>query len=272
MRQKNEFSAQNPDAEKLRVEIAWLRSHPKFDLSEQMVRLLDYLAQNSGTGRTHVVSQQDIALDVLSHTPDFDPSSDAHVRIKVYRLRVALNAFYEKNRPNRAVRVVIPKGRYRVELVPAIQSPTALLQPQQAAPKLAICIMHAQTPESDSIAFEFETGVLQRLAQSPLLQDGALAAITVHGQSISAALDSALATDSAMLAIFRVCVAQGTARIAMLLFDPKDRRSSAECLACRGAATRRSLPSTLPRLWLIRFWASFLTAWPICFRAAGWLR
>jgi len=216
-------------------EISWLLSHPGFDLSDQMVRLLKYLARKSDAGNNCGVSQYDIAVDVLSHPTDFDPSSDAHARIKVHRLRVALSSFYEMNRPNRPVRVAIPKGRYRVDLVPASRQPEGLPNPQQAAPKLAICVMHAQTSESGSVAFEFETGVLQRLAQSPLVQDGALAAITVPGQSISAALDAAFSTDSATLVVFRVCVTGGTANIALLLFDPKDRRLLAEKLLFDGS-------------------------------------
>lgn len=189
-----------------------------------MVRLLRYLVRNSDGANACTVSQRDIAFDVLLHPPDFDPSSDAHARIRVHRLRVALKSFYEKCRPNRPVHVVIPKGRYRVDLVPVRQQPEGLPHPHQSAPKLAVCVMHTQTSEAGSVAFELETQVLQRLAQSPLVQDGALAAITVPGRSISAALDAALLADSAMLAAFRVCVTDGTVKIAMLLFDPKDRR------------------------------------------------
>lgn len=62
-----------------------------------------------------------------------------------------------------------------------------------------------------------------------------MAAITVSAKSISAALDAALVAESATLAVFRVCVTSGFAKIALLLFDPKDRRLLAEKLLFDGS-------------------------------------
>ncbi|MBZ0130185.1 MAG: hypothetical protein K8F59_13815 [Rhodobacteraceae bacterium] len=119
----------------IRPECRALREHardvvlrPEFKASDRLKALLVYLCDRAGGGLEKPITQREIALDVLGLNKDFDPVADAHVRIEVGRLRVALALFYANCPDMGATRLEIPKGAYepvlRQDSVPMVGQPS----------------------------------------------------------------------------------------------------------------------------------------------------
>jgi hypothetical protein len=75
-----------------------------------MRTLLSYLWEHRGKS----VSEYAIAVDALGRPPDFDPKSDAYVRVQIARLRSKLNEFYDREKEPSLVRLTIPLGGHEV--------------------------------------------------------------------------------------------------------------------------------------------------------------
>lgn len=73
--------------------------------------LLLYLWQH----RAEPLSEYAIGVDVLGRKPDFDPKTDATVRVQVSRLRQRLKEYYAGEGQSAERRFSIPPGAYRLE-------------------------------------------------------------------------------------------------------------------------------------------------------------
>jgi hypothetical protein len=80
--------------------------------SPAYAKLLDYLAENTRDGVS--CSELSIAIDVFNKADDFDVTSDSAVRVYVYKLRQKLQSYYDGPGGEESVRLVIPKGTYRL--------------------------------------------------------------------------------------------------------------------------------------------------------------
>lgn len=79
------------------------------------LRLLRYLADAALQGKS--LKELDVAADVL-RKHDYDPSSDAGVRVYMHNLRQKLEEFYAADGGHRSHRLLVPKGKYEVTLTP----------------------------------------------------------------------------------------------------------------------------------------------------------
>lgn len=77
--------------------------------------LLSYLVKTSQEGRSP--KEVNIATEVLGRADGFDPSGDPYVRSSVYNLRKRLARYYEKEGADEAIKLVIPKGSYRIDFL-----------------------------------------------------------------------------------------------------------------------------------------------------------
>lgn len=94
--------------------------------SRSYVRLLEYLVECSGRGARP--KEMEIAADVFGKGQDFDPNQDAFVRVYVHNLRQKLEKYYATQPPGGGVRISIPRGEYRLTVIPmaaAEQAPRA---------------------------------------------------------------------------------------------------------------------------------------------------
>ena len=80
--------------------------------SEQLRRLLKYLADAHTAGRESQIGEYDIAIDVLGRPKDFDAAADSTVRNRLFALRKKLDEYYAAEDPHAPVRIQLPKGTY----------------------------------------------------------------------------------------------------------------------------------------------------------------
>lgn len=102
----------------------------------RLARLLDYLLTAEWQGRGDRLKAYSVAVDVLERGEDFDPTTDAIVRVEIGRLRKLLAEFYAGPGKSDPLIVDIPKGRMR----PRITRPEAAAgveTPAKDAPETA---------------------------------------------------------------------------------------------------------------------------------------
>ena len=93
----------------------WLTkiSNSKYFTSVNDVKLLHYLVSSTREGKN--LKETVIAIDVFGRDASFDPGSDSIVRSNIYNLRKKLDSYYLDEGANDSVRLIIPKGSYRVQ-------------------------------------------------------------------------------------------------------------------------------------------------------------
>lgn len=102
-----------------------------FGRSERARNLLRYLIDREQAGEAERLKGFAIAMDVFGKDAEFDPSTDAVVRVQAGRLRELLDQYYASEGTSDPVRVTIPRGSY----VPAYQivsTPSPSIAPESA--------------------------------------------------------------------------------------------------------------------------------------------
>ena len=99
--------------------------------SRRISGLFDYLVDCALQGR--VPKEIEVAIDGFGRSPSFDASKNALVRVHVHKLRAKLEAFQNEQPDPQGLRLVIPKGEYRVLVEgPAMLPGSAAVQPAPA--------------------------------------------------------------------------------------------------------------------------------------------
>lgn len=90
-----------------------------FEKSAALRRLLSYLWEH----RSAEINEYAIATEALDRREDFDPRTDAAVRVQIARLRQKLKEFYDEEGASSQGRITIPLGSYEVILDPVGNGP-----------------------------------------------------------------------------------------------------------------------------------------------------
>jgi hypothetical protein len=94
------------------AQIDRLVSNPYLQGSEALCKLLQYLAHHTLNSPAGHLKEYQIATEVLGRPANFDPQSDASVRVQVGRLRAKLAEYYNSAGSADPLVVDVPKGRY----------------------------------------------------------------------------------------------------------------------------------------------------------------
>lgn len=101
-----------------------------FGRSERARNLLRYLIDREQAGEAERLKGFTIAVDVFGKDAEFDPSTDAVVRVQAGRLRDLLEQYYATEGADDPLRVVIPRGSY----VPAYRYMAARVEASEEPP------------------------------------------------------------------------------------------------------------------------------------------
>ena len=105
-------AAQAPGRPEYAAEIDRLVSSSVLHGSEALCRLLRYLAEQALERPAAQLKEYQIAREAFGRPADFDPQSDATVRVHVGRLRAKLEEYDRSEGASDAVIVELPKGGY----------------------------------------------------------------------------------------------------------------------------------------------------------------
>ena len=104
--------SERPADSDIRSALERLLSSDSFSRSERARSLLSYLVETELSGGADRLKGFSIGQDVFGKDDDFDPSTDAVVRVQAGRLRELLAAFYEGEGRGDPVEIRVPKGAY----------------------------------------------------------------------------------------------------------------------------------------------------------------
>jgi len=100
---------------------------PLFRNSKRYAGLLRYAVEQKLEGRTHLLKERLIGIEVFGRRLDYSPKFDPIVRTEARRLRTRLNEFYAETGIGDPLVIDLPKGGY----VPVVR--LASQPPQSAA-------------------------------------------------------------------------------------------------------------------------------------------
>jgi PAS domain S-box-containing protein len=98
--------------EEVRATLDRMLLEAPFQRSPQLRAFLTYIVEASLAGRGSLLKSYSIATEALGRPEDFDPATDAIVRVEAKRLRQALTRIYAQPDCDLPVRIDIPVGRY----------------------------------------------------------------------------------------------------------------------------------------------------------------
>ena len=101
-----------PAAPAVRETLERLLASETFGRSERARKLIRYLVEREQAGEAERLKGFSIAMDVFGKDADFDPSTDAVVRVQAGRLRDLLAQYFATEGANDPVRIIIPRGTY----------------------------------------------------------------------------------------------------------------------------------------------------------------
>ncbi|TPM22815.1 hypothetical protein [Mesorhizobium sp. B2-3-5] len=155
-----------PAAPAVRETLERLLASETFGRSERARKLLRYLVEREQAGEADRLKGFSIAMDVFGKDGDFDPSTDAVVRVQAGRLRELLQQYFANEGIAEPVRIAIPRGGY----VPAYEL-NAIRLPETAKP--------AGRPDAATVPAEHSGAAGDAIAAAALLAPAAAPAPSV---------------------------------------------------------------------------------------------
>ncbi len=127
-------------------------SSPPFEKSPRQQDLLRYLVKETLSGNAERLKGYTLGVELFGRGVDFDPTTDAIVRVEVGRLRTKLREYYTNSNQADAVKFDLPKGGYVIYI--------ALLDQQQTPQPVAQAIADSSVSWPSSMAHEVTLAVL----------------------------------------------------------------------------------------------------------------
>lgn len=90
-----------------------IESSQDFSSARLDKKLLRYLVESTLNEKN--IKETTIAIDVFGKSADFNPGEDSSVRSHIYSVRKKLDAYYRGEGSGDSLRIVVPKGQYKVQ-------------------------------------------------------------------------------------------------------------------------------------------------------------
>ena len=101
------------DQKAIREQLVRILNSGPFHLSQRRQRFLEYLVNETLSGRGERLKAYSVALEVFERPETFDPITDPLVRIEAARLRQKLREYYGTEGQSDAVHIDLPRARMR---------------------------------------------------------------------------------------------------------------------------------------------------------------
>src|SRR6185437_1820320 len=127
--------------ERVREELARVLSSHEFRSSKRSQEFLRYVVEHALSGRTEMLKERIIGIEVFGRPTTYDPSDDASVRVKAGEVRKRLGLYYSEEGAHNPARIELPSGTYipefrAIRVVEPTQAPPPTKPPPTNAPPL----------------------------------------------------------------------------------------------------------------------------------------
>lgn len=175
--------------EKERAALDAVLASETFGKAARLAALLEYICVHHFRGVAGSIKEFSIATDVFGRPSDFDQSTDAIVRVEMFRLRKKLRKFYDGEGAGEPLEIVIYPGHYSPEFVPRPGSSASIPasvpltlnppRPNLLWTKIAVAIVLAAAAVALTFAIERRTSVAP-VALAPAIPPAAAVNTTVR--------------------------------------------------------------------------------------------
>src|SRR6266567_9603354 len=107
-----EQSVFSPEESVIREELVKILASDTFARSERLRRFLRFTVENRLGGKTAVLKEAVIGVEVFDRLPTYDPKSEPIVRIEARRLRKKLQQYYASEGSRDPAVIDLPRGGY----------------------------------------------------------------------------------------------------------------------------------------------------------------
>lgn len=101
-----------PPPDQVRATLARLFNSEYFANAPRLRAFLQFIVDETLAGKARSLKAYTIAVGALGRRPEFDPVTDASVRVEAGRLRTALQRYYDNDGAHDALIVSMPLGGY----------------------------------------------------------------------------------------------------------------------------------------------------------------
>lgn len=134
----------------VRTAVAAIAASPMFRGAARQRRFLEYIVEETLHGRGGRVNGYALGIEVFDRAVDFDPTTDAIVRVEAGRLRSKLVEYYSDHGTKDPVQIGLPRGHYVPEFrFPALResiasAPAGLNSSHDLAHRTALAVLPLQ--------------------------------------------------------------------------------------------------------------------------------
>lgn len=105
------------DCEAVRRELHEVLASPHFRNSKRYPALLQYIVENALSGKSELLKERTIGVEVFDRRPSYDTSADTVVRYTAGEVRKRLLLHYSESGRNSVIRISLPVGSYIPEFI-----------------------------------------------------------------------------------------------------------------------------------------------------------
>jgi hypothetical protein len=119
MEQSNRSALEGLDPRAVLEQLERVLESSLFRNSKRYPAMLRYVVEHTLDGKTRVLKERTVAVEVFGRSPDYDPSTDPVVRISAAEVRRRLAQYYQEAAHAGEIRIELPVGSYVPEFQPA---------------------------------------------------------------------------------------------------------------------------------------------------------
>jgi adenylate cyclase len=132
-------SATSVPPEQVRAQLERILVSSSFTAGKSASRFLRYVVEETLAGRGDQIKEYVVGAAVFDRGADYDPRTDAVVRVEATRLRAKLRDYYRSDGTTDPVSIELPKGSY-VPVFDSLQATAPLKPPFRYPPRSAIAL------------------------------------------------------------------------------------------------------------------------------------
>ena len=106
------------DQEEILRELCVIVASPHFCNSKRYPALLEYIVENTLAGRSELLKERTLGVEVFGRSPTYDTSSDTVVRYTAGEVRKRLLLYYSEHGRSSRIQISLPPGSYVPEFLP----------------------------------------------------------------------------------------------------------------------------------------------------------
>jgi hypothetical protein len=148
IRDESPYKAEEREA--ILGELRSIIASPHFCNSKRYPALLRYVVENTLAGRSELLKERTLGVEVFDRPPTYDTNADTVVRFTAAEVRKRLLLYYSEHQSGSGVRISLPAGSYIPEFLPGHASGDEASSPIHDAGAEALLAEAVQHDEEDA--------------------------------------------------------------------------------------------------------------------------